>query len=255
MRRQALYRQLADYYDKFYWAKDYAREVDFLARVFARYGVKVRDILEVASGTGSHARILVDKGFRVTGIDINEEMLRIARAKLGGRAEFIRGDMRKLEDSVSGGRYDAVVCLFSSISYNQTISDLAKTLASMYECTKPGGLLAFDTHFTRRIFMDGYRGEDIFDDGNAMGARLSISKRRGNLGELSFSYLIHEGQKTILLRNDVHRLGLFDQGELLRETRKAGFEDLKVYHDWSLVKQQSPDQFGDIIFVGRKPPQ
>ena len=253
MQKQALYRQLADYYDRFYWGKDYGREVDFLTKAFSLYGVKVRDILEVACGTGNHTKILAARGFKVTGVDINGDMLRIARKKLGRRANFIRGDMRKLEDFLRVDAYDAVVCLFSSISYNQTPSDLGKTIRGMYECTRPGGLVAFDTHFTKQTFMDGYRGEDIFDYGNVMGARLSVSKRQGGLGEISFSYLIYDTPRTIILRNDVHRLGLFSQRDIRREMRKAGLQRLKVYNDWAVDKVASPDQFRDIIFVGQKP--
>ena len=109
MERQALYRQLADDYDRFYWWKDYGREVEFLAKVFALYGAKVGRILEVACGTGSHTEILASKGYRVTGVDINDDMLRVARKKLGRRADFIHGDMRELEGSVSGETYDAVL--------------------------------------------------------------------------------------------------------------------------------------------------
>ena len=255
MQEQVLYRQLAGYYDKFYWGKDYAREIDFLVKAFSLYGVKVHDILEVACGTGNHTKILASRGFKVTGVDINDDMLRIARKKLGGRANFIRGDMRELEDLAPANAYDAVICLFSSISYNVTTSDLEKTIRAMYGCTRPGGLVVFDTHFTRRAFMDGYRGEDIFDDGKVMGARLSISKRRGNLGEISFSYLIFDSHKTILLRNDVHRLGLFNRGGLQREMRRAGLERLKVFDDWAFETKALPGQFSDIIFVGRKPLQ
>jgi SAM-dependent methyltransferase len=254
MRRQALYRQLAAYYDGFYWWKDYAGEVDFLVSVFRLYGVKVSEILEVACGTGSHTEILASKGYRVTGVDLNGDMLRIARRKLGGRAKFMVGDMRELEAAVPRDRYDAVVCLFSSVSYNQTASDLQKTLGSMLACVRPGGILAFDTHFTRRGFMDGYRGEDIFDDGRMMGARLSVSKREGSVGEIAFSYLIRDGRKTILLRNDIHRLGLFSQGELEREMRRVGIEEVKVFRDWKVDRERSTGEFNDIIFVGRRPP-
>jgi len=253
MQRQALYRQLADYYDKFYWSKDYGGEVDFLAKVFSLYGVQVHDILEVACGTGSHTKILAAKGFRVTGVDINDDMLRIARKKLGRRATFVRGDMRALGDAVPDISFDAVVCLFSSISYNRTTAELQKTMRAMCACARPGGLVAFDTHFTRQGFMDGYRGEDIFDDGKVMGARLSVSKRKGGVGEISFSYLIYDSPRTVLLRGDVHRLGLFDPRDLLREMRRAGLEGLKIFNDWVFDQKQPPRQFSDIIFVGRKP--
>jgi len=252
--RQALYRQLADYYDKFYWWKDYGKEVDFLVDLFGHYAVKVRNILDVACGTGNHTKILAAKGYKVTGVDLNDDMLRIARKKLGRRATFVQGDMRDLNEGVSGAGYDAVICLFSSIAYNQTSQDLAKTIRGMVGCTRPGGIVVFDTHFTKQRFWDGHRGEDIFDDGRMMGARLGISKRKGDVGEISFSYLIYDEPKTLLLRNDVHRLGLFNRGELLEEMRKSGLKKLETFEDWSIERKASPDQFKDIIFSGQKPP-
>lgn len=253
MREQALYRELAPYYDKFYWTKDYAGEVDFLTKVFHLYGVKVQDILEVACGTGSHTKILAGEGFRVTGVDINTEMLHIAREKLGRRARFIRGNMQELQDVVASKAYDAAICLFSSISYNQTVSELEKTLKGMYTSVRPGGLVAFDTRFTRQVFPDGYRGEDIFDDGKAMGARLSVAKKTGDRGEISLSYLIYDSPKIVLIRNDIHRLGLFNRGELRNAMRSAGLENVRVFNDWAFGKGVSIRGFIDTIFVGRKP--
>jgi SAM-dependent methyltransferase len=253
MLKHALYSSLADYYDGFYWWKDYDRETGFLIQAFDRYGAKVGDILEVACGTGSHAKILATAGYRITGVDISEDVLRVARKKLGRRASFIRGDMRDLDGSLGGRTYDAVICLFSSISYNQTSSDLQKTVKGMCDHVRPGGLVAFDTHFTKRGFMDGYRGEDIFDDGRVMGARLSISKREGDVGVLSFSYLISDGPKTVLLREDIHRLGLFNKADYLRAMREAGLVNVKVFTDWRFDRKPEPQQFQDMIFLGRRP--
>jgi SAM-dependent methyltransferase len=252
MQKHALYSSLANYYDGFYWWKDYEREASFLTQAFDRYGAKVGDILEVACGTGSHAKILAAAGYRVTGVDISEDVLRVAKKKLGRRASFIHGDMRDLDGALGGRTYDAVICLFSSISYNRTSSELRKTVKGMCDHLRPGGLVAFDTHFTKSGFMDGYRGEDIFDDGRVMGARLSISKREGDVGVLSFSYLISDVPKTILLRDDVHRLGLFNKADYLRAMREAGLVDLSVFIDWRFDRRREPQQFQDMIFMGRR---
>jgi SAM-dependent methyltransferase len=253
MERHALYSQLAEYYDKFYWWKDYSREVDFLADVFEHYGVKVRDILEVACGTGNHTQLLAGRGYRVVGLDISEDVLHVARKKLGGRATLIQGDMRDLDAVLPGATYDSVVCLFSSISYNKNAADLKKTMRGIYKKTRPGGLITFDTHFTKQGFMDGYRGEDIFDDGKVMGARLSVSTRREDVGEIAFSYLINDGPKTMVLRNDIHRLGLFNKGLFTLQMRDAGFTRLKVFTDWNFHGRETPGQFSDSIFVGMRP--
>jgi SAM-dependent methyltransferase len=240
------------YYDRIYWWKDYGQEVDFLEQALKKHGVRGRRVLEVACGTGSHSKILVGRGYEVTGVDISEDMLRIARNKVKGNARFLRGDMRDLDDVVEG-KYDAAVCLFSSISYNLTKADLRRTIQGLYDHVGEPGVLVFDTHFTKKGFVDGHRGEDVFDDGKVMGARMSVSKREGDVGQLSFSYLIKDGPKTIVLRDDVHRLGLFDREDFLQTMQEVGFVDNGAYLDWTFKKAKGENQFRDVVFVGCKP--
>jgi SAM-dependent methyltransferase len=241
-----------NYYDRIYWWKDYDQEVDFVVKALKRYGIRGRRVLEVACGTGSHTRLLVKRGYEVTGVDISDDMLRVARSKVKGHAKFLRGDMRDL-DAVVEGKYDAAVCLFSSISYNLTVPDLRRTIQGLYDHLEEPGVVVFDTHFTKKGFVDGHRGEDVFDDGKVIGARLSVSKRQGDIGELSFSYLIMDGAKTIVLRDDVHRLGLFDREDFLRTMREVGFVETGAYLDWTFKKAKGENQFRDVVFVGCKP--
>jgi len=151
------------------------------------------------------------------------------------------------------GKYDAAICLFSSISYNLTIADLKRTVQGLYDHLRAPGVMVFDTHFTKKGFVDGHRGEDVFDDGRVMGARLSVSKREGDVGQVTFSYLIKDGAKTIVLRDDVHRLGLFDREDLLRIMREVGFVETGAYLDWTFRKATGENQFRDVVFVGCKP--
>jgi SAM-dependent methyltransferase len=253
-RKLALYSRLAGYYDRIYWWKDYEKEVDFLLRAFERCGVKGKRVLEVACGTGSHSKILARRGYEVTGVDISEDVLGIARRKVKRGATFVRGDMRDLDAAVEG-KFDAAICLFSAISYNLTLPDVRRTMQGLFDHLDERGIVVFDTHFTKKAFVDGYRGEDIFDDGRVMGARLGISKREGDLGQIAFSYLIKDGDETLVLRDDVHRLGLFDPADLLRTMRQIGLVENRVYADWTLRQAKDENQFTDIVFVGCKRPR
>ncbi len=185
-------------------------------------------------------------------MDVSDDMLAVARRKVGGRTTFVRGEMRNLSQVVEG-TYDATICLFSAISYNLTMSDLKRTLQGLSDHTKKGGVTVFDTHFTKKGFMDGHRGEDIFDDGEAMGARLSFSRRRGKIGTITFSYLIKDGPKVVMLRNDVHRLGLFDLQDFRKAMREVGFDRIGLYTDWKFARDRKQTEPKDNIFVGHKP--
>jgi len=246
-----LYSELAKYYDAVYWYKDYDREVDFLLEIFQKHGARVRTILEVACGTGNHAQILTKRGFEVTGVDISKNVLEVARKKVLRRASFFQGDMRNL-DEVTDREFDAVICLFSAISYNLSYADLGRTVGGFYSHLRDNGVAVFDTHFTGKGFVDGYRDESAFDDGSVIGARICTSKRRGNIGELSFTYLIKDGRKVIALRDDVHRLGLFDSQDFLRAMKEAGFIETRRYVDWTF-KPGGKTLFEDEIYVGVKP--
>src|SRR5437899_12788208 len=102
MPKLALYSELASYYDRIYWWKDYAQEVDFLLKVLHRYGVRGKRILEVACGTGNHTKLLAAAGYRVTGVQASDDMLAIARRKGCGRASCRRWVRRHRRQVVQG---------------------------------------------------------------------------------------------------------------------------------------------------------
>src|SRR5215210_6598743 len=103
----------AEVYDLVYSAfKEYPAEASEVAGVIRRAKPDARTILDVACGTGEHARLLTEThGFIVDGLDLEPGFVRIAQQKLP-RASVFEGDMTSF---ALPGRYDAILCLFSSI--------------------------------------------------------------------------------------------------------------------------------------------
>ncbi|MBT6278026.1 MAG: class I SAM-dependent methyltransferase [Chromatiales bacterium] len=98
------YRDLASYYDHLMLGGyyDYAAQTDDLAKLL-QPGAR---ILEVGVGTGLLAEALVDRGFEVTGVDHTEEMLELARERLGDRVPLYQADVITFD---LGERFDAVI--------------------------------------------------------------------------------------------------------------------------------------------------
>lgn len=67
-------------------------------------------VLDAGCGSGYASLFLARRGFRVTGIDISKQMLRLAKRKVPG-ATFLRMDMRKIDLPEKG--FDGVVCLYA----------------------------------------------------------------------------------------------------------------------------------------------
>lgn len=91
-----LYKKFAEYYDLCYSGKDYAKETNFLQNLIKKYKINGKKILDVGCGTGNHALLLKKKGFDVTGIDLNKEMLKVAKKK-SKSIKFLQGDMRNFD--------------------------------------------------------------------------------------------------------------------------------------------------------------
>src|SRR5947207_13954595 len=115
----------AEFYDLIYSTfKDYSAEVAQIASMLRRVNPRCQTVLDVACGTGEHARRLAADGFVVDGLDLDPAFVRIAREK-NPAGRFVEADM---SDFHLAQRYDAVLCLFSSIGYLRTLDRVACAL-------------------------------------------------------------------------------------------------------------------------------
>ena len=73
----------------------------------------------------------------VTGVDLNEQLLAVARTIRRDDVRYIVGDMRDL--SVDGGPFDVVTCLFDSLGYACDNDGVVATLRSMARQTRRPG--------------------------------------------------------------------------------------------------------------------
>ena len=124
----------AEYYDLIYSTfKDYSSEAALVAALLRQFNPHSRTVLDVACGTGEHARRLAALGFTVDGLDLDPAFVRIARQKHPA-GHFVEADM---SDFQLPDRYDAVLCLFSSIGYLKTLDRVARALACFRRHLRP----------------------------------------------------------------------------------------------------------------------
>jgi ubiquinone/menaquinone biosynthesis C-methylase UbiE len=115
---------LSPYYDLIYAAKDYAGEARYQVQLIEKYKRSSgKNLLEMACGTGRYLEFFA-QGFTCTGLDLNPDMLRIAR-KMVKQATLVQGDMSTMK---LGKRFDVVACLFSSIGYVHGSRNLRKAI-------------------------------------------------------------------------------------------------------------------------------
>lgn len=133
MNKRIFYSKLAPYYD-FFAPPTAEQECRFLNEVFQKFGDgKIVEILDLGCGTGRHSCILSKMGFQVTGIDLSNEMLNVARSKCP-ETRFIKGDFLKMPFASS--IFDAAICMWTTIGYILDEKNFKIFVKNIYLVTK-----------------------------------------------------------------------------------------------------------------------
>ena len=99
------YEFLAGCYDAFTADVHYARWADYLEKHFARSRLPIRTVLDLACGSGRHARYLQSLGLQVTGVDRDQQAiaaLQTACCSRAGDASFYRMEWAVLGKDICG---------------------------------------------------------------------------------------------------------------------------------------------------------
>ncbi|PZD94227.1 class I SAM-dependent methyltransferase [Paenibacillus sambharensis] len=100
-------------------------------------------VLDVGCGMGRHALALHELGFKVTGMDLSEQLLAEARVRdAEGRVRWERGDMRSLP--FADGQFDGTVNFFTSFGYFEDEADNRAVIKELRRVLKQGGRFLID---------------------------------------------------------------------------------------------------------------
>ena len=213
-----MFRKSQRFYDAVYSWKDYKTEADRLDRLIRERNPSARTLLDVACGTGKHLELLRG-GYEVEGVDLDPEMLGVARGRLPD-VPLHEGDMATFD---LGKRFDAVTCLFSSIAYTRTTEGLRRAVATMARHLEPGGVLVVEPFFTPEAWRDGEVFGLWVDEPDVKIARVNLNARRDRLAIMDFHYLVGTPEGVEHL-TELHEAALFTHEEHLEAFRDAGLE-------------------------------
>ncbi len=177
-------------------------------------------ILDVGCGSGQDAVHFNKEGAIVTGIDISEKEIGMAR-KLGFGA-FDVGDMKNLP--YDSNTFDIV----SSYYALQASDNVPKTLEEMARVTRPGGKIIVLAKHPLRNFLEGWKNDGQLD---------YYEKREVT------SYIFN---KTIKLTEPGHTLSEYLSPSLLQKTKLDLFEE---HSDFPASEQVIPSLIYPTYFI------
>lgn len=179
-----------------------------------------KTVLELASGTGTMAAILKEKGYDVIASDISESMKEASKANFNGEYKIINMINYDLNQ-----KYDLVLCICDSINYLNE-----DELDSFFKCAKnhlnPNGRLIFDMHHLDRL---KEFEEEYIEEGNIEGLNYQWTINADNFLKTvneHFAFYTKDG-----LIQEMHSQNVFEPQMVIDKMHKY-FEDVKYIEDF-----------------------
>lgn len=161
------------------WGLEPTRSAFLASDHFARTGVK--SVLIPGVGYGRNVRPFLERGMSVTGIEISETAIALARTRLGLEIPIHHGSVANMP--YAQGQYDGVFCY--GLAYLLDVQARAKLIRDSYDQLSSGGQMIF-TVISKEAPLFGGGTRLIYDDDSVRG-------EFGRYGLVEFSKLDEPG--------------------------------------------------------------
>ena len=210
------YQEFAKYYDLFYQKKDYQKEVLFLKNFLNHKD----NIIDLGCGTGIHAGLLAKDGYQIDGLDLNKEMLEIAKNRIKGKiynANILAFSLPK--------KYDVIISMFAVFNHLKNLNELTQALTNCLHILKDGGKIILDFHNPKK---SGQK-EDTYD--NLTRIMIWHYSKLTKREKTNIMFKIND--KTY---QDIHTFRIFTINEINKCCHKVGLKVTNVFENYDINK-------------------
>ena len=213
-------------YNIIYKKKKYSQEVNYILKILNKNKNKIKDILDLGSGTGNHLIYFKKKKINILGVEKSQKMINLANPDI--KKIILKSDIKKINLKK---RFDAVTSLFHVVSYFNENKELELFFKAAYKHLKKKGLFFFDFWFTDAVnFLKPTIKVKYFKGNNFILKKVSIPKNiKKNIVKINFVFLIKFNDKKKIVFKEIHKVRHFSIEELTLFANKVGFEYINSY--------------------------
>lgn len=223
----SFYEQIGKYYDHIFPVGE--QQLNFIKQTA---GSPPKKILDVACGSGGYSVALAREGYLLQAIDLDDEMVRLAREKAKKEkldVEVSKCDMKDIEGRFKM-EFDGVFCIGNSIVHLGSLSEITDVLKQMNSVLRQGGFLILQTINYDRVLKYGINElPPIRDDSVGLEFVRKYELREGKALIDFNTVLTVEGRR---FENSVPLFPL-TSGDMMEALNDARFRDIRFYGDFN----------------------
>ena len=237
----------ASVYDKFTQNAEPAGRAAYVLDLLKNAGIPSGILLDLACGTGAMTESYVKAGYDVIGVDLSDEMLDIARRRLGPDVLLLGQDMTELD---LYGTINACVCSLDSVNHLTQIEDVKKAFSRVSLFTEPGGVFVFDvnTVYKHREVL----GNNVFvyeDETDYLVWQNFYDPEDESVVEALDVFSLREDGAYVRDADEIVERA-YDEKTLTSLLEETGFQVLAVFGDMTLAPPAATEE--RVYFVARK---
>ena len=185
---------------------------------------KVKNVLDMAAGSGRHAVIFAKEGFNVTAVDLSENLISVGKKNAENenvKIEYVHSDIRHFNPNI---KYHLILNLFTSIGYFEKDEENYFILNKAYNLLENSGYFVLD-YFNKRFVennlvpstVDEFDGSVITQNRFIEGKRIIKEITIDNKGKINKYF---------------ESVRMFSKDELINMMQKLGFRTIKTFGDF-----------------------
>ncbi len=250
------YGSFAEIYDRIMCSVDYEGWADYveeLLKIHAENQV-IKDVIDLACGTGSSTIPFARREYRVAGLDISETMLKLARRKTEEQNLSILYHRQDLRCLSLNQKFDLALLFQDGLNYILSEPELYKVFCALYASLKCPGFFIFDLTRpglrSRNIEKDDACVVDLEDLTLIMESHYQKEKALWSASLTVFQKLDNGLYKKY---REEHQEKDYTPAVVAAMLRKAGFSVTGIYPSFSLQLSAEQDLNQKLTFVAQKP--
>jgi SAM-dependent methyltransferase len=212
-----------------------------------------RELLDLGCGTGQLARYFLERGYRVTGLDLSPDMLRFARENNqdfidAGRATFVQGNAAAFTPDHAVG---LVTSTFDTLNHLEDLSALAGCFRSVAGVLARDGVFIFDLN--TRTGLRRWNGIQIQDTEQAMIVNRGIYDGTSNRAYVKISGFVRMPDGHYERFDETAFNTVFALNAVLEQLRETGFQRAYCARIDDLAAPiEHPEHEGRVFVVARR---